>query len=63
MDDVTAPAHPSDKPALPYAETGWAKARRRRDRGVRTCLPAVVDRRSARRQGAAADDNIVRGED
>ncbi|MGJ5756208.1 hypothetical protein FB563_8095 [Streptomyces puniciscabiei] len=63
MDDVTAPAHPSDKPALPYAETGWAKARRRRDRGVRTCLPAVMDRRSAQRQGATADDNIVRGED
>ena len=62
MDDVTAPAHPSDKPALPYAETGWAKARRRRDRGVRTCLPAVVDRGSAHRRGAA-DDNIVRGED
>lgn len=63
MDDVTAPAHPSDKPDLPYAETGWAKARRRRDRGVRTCLPAVADRGHAQRQGAVAEDNIVRGED
>ncbi|MQY34190.1 hypothetical protein SRB17_21560 [Streptomyces sp. RB17] len=60
---MTAPAHPSDKPALPYAETGWAKARRRRDRGVRTCLPAVVHRGRAQRQGGAAEDNIVRGED
>ncbi|MGW0211875.1 hypothetical protein ACWDZ8_41275 [Streptomyces sp. NPDC003233] len=64
MDDVTAPAHPSDKLALPDAETGWAKARRHRDRGVRTCLPAVLDRRSAPRQGAVGTyDNIVRGED
>ncbi|MER6072573.1 hypothetical protein ABT187_27730 [Streptomyces sp. NPDC001817] len=62
MDDVTAPAHASDKTDLPYAETGWAKARRRRDRGVRTCLPAVA-RGPAQRQGAVAEDHIVRGED
>nr|WP_227025694.1 hypothetical protein [Streptomyces fodineus] len=56
-------AHPTDKPALPYAETGWAKARRRRGRGVRTCLPAVQHRGAAERQGASIQDNIVRGED
>ncbi|MEU8032439.1 hypothetical protein AB0C13_28030 [Streptomyces sp. NPDC049099] len=60
MDDVTA--HPSEKSALPYAETGWAKARRRRGRGVRTCLPATVDRGRAQ-QGTVCEDNIVRGED
>ncbi|MEV6112739.1 hypothetical protein AB0L59_09455 [Streptomyces sp. NPDC052109] len=60
MDYVTA--HPTEKPApLPYAETGWAKALRRRDRGVRTCLPAVLDRGVTQQQGA--EDNIVRGED
>ncbi|MFI9245440.1 hypothetical protein ACIGXF_23320 [Streptomyces sp. NPDC053086] len=56
-------AHSSEKPALPYAETGWAKARRRRGRGVRTCLPAVLDRAATGQQGASADDTIVRGED
>ncbi|MEU6669003.1 hypothetical protein [Streptomyces sp. NPDC046727] len=61
MTDVTA--HSSEKPALPYSETGWAKARRRRGRGMRTCLPAVEDRASAERRGAPAEDNIVRGED
>ncbi|MEU7300395.1 hypothetical protein [Streptomyces sp. NPDC007206] len=61
MDDVTA--QPTEKPALPYAETGWAKARRRRNRGVRTCLPAVVDRGSAQQRKTAFEDNIVRGED
>ncbi|MEU0005134.1 hypothetical protein ABZ079_12770 [Streptomyces sp. NPDC006314] len=61
MNEVTA--HASEKSALPYAETGWSKARRRRGRGVRTCLPAVLDRTSAQRQGTGAEDNIVRGED
>ncbi|MGW7522208.1 hypothetical protein [Streptomyces sp. NPDC054783] len=61
MDDVIA--HPTEKPSVPYAETGWAKARRRRNRGVRTCLPAVVDRGSARRLGTGSEENIVRGED
>ncbi|GAB1339302.1 hypothetical protein ACE1SV_58920 [Streptomyces sp. E-15] len=60
MSDVTARA--SGKPAI-SDETGWAQARRRRDRGVRTCLPAVLDRTSARSRGAGAEDNIVRGED
>ncbi|QJS08551.1 hypothetical protein HKX69_02575 [Streptomyces argyrophyllae] len=56
-------AHASEKPAVPDAETGWAQARRRRDRGVRTCVPAVLDRASAQRQGPGPEDNIVRGED
>ncbi|MFI5972316.1 hypothetical protein [Streptomyces sp. NPDC051452] len=61
MNDVTAPA--SEKPAIPHPETGWAEARRGRSRGPRTCVPAVVDRASAPRPGAPAEDNIVRGED
>ncbi|MFI6354043.1 hypothetical protein ACIBJF_15605 [Streptomyces sp. NPDC050743] len=61
---VAVTPHASDKPApLPHAETGWAKALRRRDRGVRTCLPAVLERGSEQRQATAQDDNIVRGED
>ncbi|MEW2513252.1 hypothetical protein [Streptomyces sp. NPDC046870] len=61
MNDVTA--HASEKPAVPDTETGWAEARRRRNRGVRTCVPAVLDRASAQRQGPGPEDNIVRGED
>ncbi|MET8564759.1 hypothetical protein ABZV75_30870 [Streptomyces flaveolus] len=56
-------AHASEKPAVPHAETGWAQARRRRNRGVRTCVPAVLDRTSAQRQALDPEDNIVRGED
>nr|WP_163010602.1 hypothetical protein [Streptomyces dangxiongensis] len=56
-------AHSSDKSAVPDAETGRATARRRRERGVRTCLPAVLDRTSAPLPGAGTEDNIVRGED
>nr|WP_225810636.1 hypothetical protein [Streptomyces spinosus] len=56
-------AHASEKPAVPDAETDWAQARRRRDRGVRTCVPAVQDRASAQWQGPGPEDNIVRGED
>ncbi|MET8615698.1 MULTISPECIES: hypothetical protein [Streptomyces] len=50
------------KPDVPEGETGWAQARGRRDRGVRTCLPAVLDR-ADRRPGENAEDTIVRGED
>ncbi|MER6025958.1 hypothetical protein [Streptomyces sp. NPDC001851] len=56
-------AHPSEKPALPHTETGWAKARRRRGRGVRTCLPAILERGPAPQRGTACEENIVRGED
>ncbi|PKW11649.1 hypothetical protein SAMN05428944_1130 [Streptomyces sp. 1222.5] len=61
MNDVTA--HASERTALPYAETGWAEARRRHGRGPRTCRPAVLKHAAARRQGEAAEDNIVRGDD
>ncbi|WP_373303938.1 hypothetical protein [Streptomyces cinerochromogenes] len=61
MNDVTA--HASEKPAVPDAETGWATAHRLRHRGVRTCVPAVLDGASARREGPEPEDNIVRGED
>ncbi|MCL3995523.1 hypothetical protein [Streptomyces lavenduligriseus] len=56
-------AHADTRPALPYAETGWAQARRRRDRGVRTCLPAVLDGTSRRRPDPDTGGTIVRGED
>ncbi|MGW4566281.1 hypothetical protein ACWEN3_29025 [Streptomyces sp. NPDC004561] len=56
-------AQASEKPDLPYAETGWSKARRRRGKGVRTCLPAVLDRAAGRQRDTVAEDNIVRGED
>ncbi|MEU9481593.1 hypothetical protein [Streptomyces sp. NPDC048191] len=62
MNDVTA--QPSDKPVqAPDAETGRPNAPRRRDRGVRTCVPAVLDRGATSQQGAGSEDNIVRGED
>ncbi|MFF5438336.1 hypothetical protein [Streptomyces achromogenes] len=56
-------AHADTKPAIPHAETGWAQARRRRDRGVRTCLPAVLDRSTGRWPAPDPGDAIVRGED
>ncbi|MER6429315.1 hypothetical protein ABT272_16470 [Streptomyces sp900105245] len=56
-------AHAHEKTALPYAETGWAEARRRRGRGPRTCRPAVLRHAADRRQGEAGEDNIVRGDD
>ncbi|MFG2602558.1 hypothetical protein ACGFT2_03185 [Streptomyces sp. NPDC048514] len=61
MEDVTAQL--SEKPAISPVETGWAEARRRGGRGLRTCLPAVLERTSHRRESAPAEDNIVRGED
>jgi len=56
-------AQSSEKPVAGIPETGWSKARRRRGKGVRTCLPAIVDRRSSRDAFPAPDGNIVRGED
>ncbi|MFC9283721.1 hypothetical protein [Streptomyces collinus] len=55
-------AHSSEKTTLPYAETGWSKAKRRQGTRARTSLPAVLER-SAMQQGAGVEDNIVRGED
>ncbi|MFD9462656.1 hypothetical protein [Streptomyces sp. NPDC060027] len=43
-------------------ETGWAKARRPRKSGPRTCVPATADR-TARQDPSAPEWNIVRGED
>ncbi|MFR9787334.1 hypothetical protein ACL07V_01440 [Streptomyces sp. MB22_4] len=56
-------AQTTGKQCVPQAETGWAQAHGRRDRGVRTCVPAVLDRTGARRQERYAEDDIVRGED
>ncbi|MEW2623827.1 hypothetical protein [Streptomyces sp. NPDC048106] len=59
-------AQTTGKPGIPEAETGWAQAHSRRDRGVRTCLPAVLDRTGARQRGERGErteDIIVRGED
>ncbi|MET9826232.1 MULTISPECIES: hypothetical protein [Streptomyces] len=52
------------KPAVRRLETGWSKARRLRSRGVmRTCVPAVEDRGTARAPHLGQESNIVRGED
>ncbi|MFE7766905.1 hypothetical protein [Streptomyces sp. NPDC057438] len=48
---------------LVVRESGWAKARRRRGKGVRLCLPALADRDGARLTEAGADAHIVRGDD
>jgi len=56
-------AHISEKPVARVPETGWSKARRRRNKGLRTCLPAVVDGGAAREAYPGPDSNIVRGED
>ncbi|MFE9450999.1 hypothetical protein [Streptomyces sp. NPDC006739] len=56
-------AHTSDKPVAPRPETGWSKAQRRRGRGVRTCLPAIVERGGRPEALPGPDGNIVRGED
>ncbi|MET7441846.1 MULTISPECIES: hypothetical protein [unclassified Streptomyces] len=43
-------------------ETGWAEARRRRERAIRTCVPATADG-DTRQAQAGPEWNIVRGED
>jgi hypothetical protein len=48
---------------LVVRESDWAKARRRRGKGVRTCLPALTDRDGRRAPNAEADLIIVRGDD
>ncbi|MEU6577888.1 hypothetical protein [Streptomyces sp. NPDC046805] len=43
-------------------ETGWARARRLRGQGIRTCMRATLDNNAGRlRQGDGW--NVVRGED
>ncbi|MET9090438.1 hypothetical protein ABZX77_52850 [Streptomyces sp. NPDC004237] len=44
------------------AETGWARARRLRGQGIRTCVRATLDA-NAGRVRQADDWNVVRGED
>ncbi|BBC36973.1 hypothetical protein SGFS_082670 [Streptomyces graminofaciens] len=48
---------------LVVRESGWAKARRRRGKGVRTCLPALAVRDGRRTPEAEAVPTIVRGDD
>ena len=56
--------HSGEKTAAgPPEPTGWARARRTRGEGVRTCVPAVLDRRPVRPPGDGSEDTIVRGED
>ncbi|MFF8952064.1 hypothetical protein ACF09I_25160 [Streptomyces sp. NPDC014940] len=56
-------AHPVDRPVLPYAETGWSRARRGQAGGVRTCVPAIAERTGPQQPSGERDGNIVRGED
>ncbi|MGW2958763.1 hypothetical protein ACWDGI_09765 [Streptomyces sp. NPDC001220] len=44
------------------SETGWAKARRLRGKGIRTWVRATIDR-DAGRPRRGDDWNVVRGED
>ncbi|WP_192918271.1 hypothetical protein [Streptomyces spectabilis] len=44
-------------------ETGWAKARRLRGRGVRTCLSPVPDDGARPAASASPDGHVVRGDD
>ncbi|MDT0470555.1 hypothetical protein RM863_00180 [Streptomyces sp. DSM 41014] len=50
-------------PSIRIARTGWALARRPRDGGVRTCVPAVVDRDVTAVAPSGGEQNIVRGAD
>ncbi|MDQ0604591.1 hypothetical protein QF037_008936 [Streptomyces canus] len=43
-------------------ETGWARARRLRGRGIRTYVPATIDDDTGQLRDGA-DGNVVRGED
>ncbi|MDW4909523.1 hypothetical protein RB628_30345 [Streptomyces sp. ADMS] len=44
------------------AETGWARARRLRGSGLRTCVRATLDG-NARQVRPGAEENVIRGED
>ncbi|MEU6008981.1 hypothetical protein [Streptomyces sp. NPDC047453] len=56
-------AHTSEKHHVRHPETGWAQARRPREEGVRTCLPALEDRGGPQQDRTGNESNIVRGED
>ncbi|MCD9874527.1 hypothetical protein [Streptomyces guryensis] len=54
----------TDKPVIRRPETGWARARRLRGKGVlRTCVPAVLEQGTTRTDQLCPEGNIVRGED
>lgn len=55
-------AHTSEKAAVQHPETGWAEARRR-EKGVRTCVPALEEGGGPQPGRRGAESNIVRGED
>ncbi|WP_329140110.1 hypothetical protein [Streptomyces sp. NBC_00670] len=58
-------AHIAETCVADRPETGWAKARQVRGKGVRTCVPAVEERGELRGTEAVRDSegNIIRGED
>ncbi|MEV6949008.1 hypothetical protein AB0N07_45280 [Streptomyces sp. NPDC051172] len=56
--------HTTDKLAIRRQETGWARARRLRGKGVLgTCIPAVLGQGTTRTDQPGPEGNIVRGED
>ncbi|GGV28802.1 hypothetical protein [Streptomyces spectabilis] len=56
-------ARTGKREVLRLYETGWAKARRLRGRGVRTCLAPVPDGSAQLAPPVDPDGNVVRGED
>ncbi|MEU5085431.1 hypothetical protein [Streptomyces sp. NPDC021356] len=60
-------AHITEEPVVQPVETGWARARRAREKRMRTCLPAVGDLGGTQPGRGSGDGggewNIVRGED
>jgi hypothetical protein len=51
------------KPSIHVAETGWSKARRRRAKGVRTCVAAVADESTPTAAQSDTEANIIRSTD
>lgn len=61
-DELAVTAEVSTPTVARRPETGWARARRLRGRGIRTCLrPTLDDNAGHMRQ--EDDWNVVRGED
>ncbi|MFF7445334.1 MULTISPECIES: hypothetical protein [unclassified Streptomyces] len=57
-------AHTLDTSVTRRPETGWARARRLRERaGLRTCVPAVAETDGSAVVRPSTEGNIVRGED
>ncbi|WP_367319179.1 hypothetical protein [Streptomyces sp. HUAS ZL42] len=56
-------ARPKDSSVVRRPETGWARARRMRGKGVRTWVSAVEVRNAAPTEQSGQESNIVRGED